>query len=159
MVVAVVAETDAEVTTQFLPAGHRYNTTTPQYHWVLEGLNCRFRRRSIWHLRGRILEGFWKGPEGLDKRRRRLDRYRMCPNAPNQDLKLLVASASERAYFGCKCLILNLMPPKDSNPYMLIQSQHPAILPRSCVFHSLPVISLLFRLIRHILSRRRRCVT
>ena len=34
-----------------------------------------------------------------------------------------VLSASVRAYVMGKCLILNWLPPRDSNPDMLIQSQ------------------------------------
>ena len=48
------------------------------------------------------------------------------PRAPKCAFKGLNAtcvSASVRAYFGGKCLILNWLPPRDSNPDMLIQSQ------------------------------------
>ena len=43
--------------------------------------------------------------------------------ALNRAFSLLIKSASVRAYSVGKCLILFWLPPRDSNPDMLIQSQ------------------------------------
>ena len=43
--------------------------------------------------------------------------------APKWAFSHLLAGASVRAYLGGKCLILIWLPPRDSNPDMLIQSQ------------------------------------